>query len=581
MSSSLGHRSDASPSVRVRQQPLAPQAFQLVKHLYNHNPFYVASAWMVFRGLWASFNVQGGAFDTWMLTLGLTGYTLLLAATAFVIVRWGKVWDDARSLLMLVVLMLLGLSVTYDHVLADGLPGAAEWCLGGWLFAVAVSEGLLAALRLKLPLLFRIPYHLLLGLFFLYPLSLTSRLETPDDPVLQWQLFGFAPAAALVLAGLLPAVRRGANYVRGNGSPWAWPWYPWVMFGLLAACAALRSYYMCLSLHFVGYANSIFGPYFLVPLVLAIGLLLMEEGIVSRRAAAQRWGLAMPAVALLLAGIGHRDDPVYSGFLTIFFETVRATPLYVTVLLAIAFYGLAAVRRVAWAGELLTAALVVWAFVSRDPSWSGCNTLPHCWPLAAAGFVQLAIGLQRRTSRHLLAAGTALTVAAAIGWRATWFTAWHGALPWHLWIGSLLVIGLLCRDALAHRLQWAGAGLLALIAACVALDIGGVASNLPAAAIVLYPPLAGVIVFGYGFYTRQAWAFAALGSAPLVGWLLAYGSRLYASLRANVVGLNQLLWGLLFFLCAAGISLLKTGLLRRWYTWPARVKPPSGEAAQQ
>src|SRR5262245_64209858 len=103
---------------------------------------------------------------------GLAGYTLLLAATACVLVRYAKVWDDVRTVLLLVVLMFLATSVTFDELLVLS-PGQGVACsVGGLLFALAVSDGLLRTTRLRLPALFRVPYYLILSLFFLYPVAL-------------------------------------------------------------------------------------------------------------------------------------------------------------------------------------------------------------------------------------------------------------------------------------------------------------------------------------------------------------------------------------------------------------------------
>ena len=65
-----------------------------------------------------------------------------------------------------------------------------------------------------------------------------------------------------------------------NGSPWRWPLYPWVLFGFLGAGVCARSYYLCVSYHFVDKTpfertNSIFGLYFLVPFRFKNALLLI------------------------------------------------------------------------------------------------------------------------------------------------------------------------------------------------------------------------------------------------------------------------------------------------------------------
>jgi len=56
----------------------------------------------------------------------------------------------------------------------------------GLLFAIGLSEGLLCAARLRLPALFRVPYHLLLALFFLYPVFLSLHQDEPRSDEMMW-----------------------------------------------------------------------------------------------------------------------------------------------------------------------------------------------------------------------------------------------------------------------------------------------------------------------------------------------------------------------------------------------------------
>ena len=50
--------------------------------------------------------------------VGDGGYTLLLAVTACLLVRYVGVWDDVRTVMLLVVLMILATSVPFDEVVA-------------------------------------------------------------------------------------------------------------------------------------------------------------------------------------------------------------------------------------------------------------------------------------------------------------------------------------------------------------------------------------------------------------------------------------------------------------------------------
>ncbi len=73
----------------------------IVRWVYTSNPFYALSAVLFFWGLWSScYTRDYWAFKTATLMVGLGAYSLLLAATTFLVVRWGKVWEDGRSLLV-------------------------------------------------------------------------------------------------------------------------------------------------------------------------------------------------------------------------------------------------------------------------------------------------------------------------------------------------------------------------------------------------------------------------------------------------------------------------------------------------
>src|SRR5262245_29425047 len=301
--------------------PLAAGARGVVRWVCTSNPFYVISAGLFLAGLWMSFGSYERDEDAWALMAGLAGYTLLLAATAFLLVRFARVWDDARTVLLLVVLLFLATSVTFDGLLALEPGRGFLFYASGLLFAVAVSEGLLRGIRLALPGWFRTAYYVILALFFLYPLALVPLLARPRSEALMWGLFGFAPAAGLAFLTLLPAVRRGPDYVRGNGSPWGWPLYPWTLFGLLALAVPARAWLLCWSLHWldaVNFQRLIFGPYFLVPFGLAVAVLLLEVGLAPRGRAVLGLALAAPAGLAALTLIGHRDDPFYQQFLAAF-----------------------------------------------------------------------------------------------------------------------------------------------------------------------------------------------------------------------------------------------------------------------
>ena len=231
-----------------------------------------------------------------------------------VLVRFLKLWDDARTVMLLVVLMFLATSVTFDRLLIEQERGAVFYLLG-LVFSVFITEMLLRRIKLRLPALYRGPYYLILALFFLYPIFVRALLDRdhPLEEPLMWGLFGFSTAAGLVFLTLLPAVRRGADYVRGNGSPWPWPLYPWSLFVILAIAVPGRAVLMCWSLHPLDtnrFDRLIFGPYFLVPFGFALSVLLLELGLTMAR---KRSRPGLPAAAARFAGpVAHWQRAVGS-----------------------------------------------------------------------------------------------------------------------------------------------------------------------------------------------------------------------------------------------------------------------------
>jgi hypothetical protein len=534
---------------------------------YTSNPFYVISAGLVFLGLRASFDARGPAVETGALMVGLAAYTLLLAGTAVFLVRRGKAWDDVRTVLLLVVLMFLATSVAFDETLAaDPATGRAP-CLIGLGFAVLVSEAVLRGLGLELRAGFRLPYHLMLALFFLYPIGLATRADRPGDPGLMWALFGFSPMAGLALLTLLPAVRRGPSYAEKNGSPWRWPLYPWVLFGLLGGAACARSYSLCLSFHFVMKDQSVFGPYFLIPVLLPGAVLLLELGRSSRKRGAGRvattLALLAPIGLVALAMLGHdRPDPVYHRFLSEFRGRLGGTPAFLTLLGALPLFALAIRRRVPGGLDAMTLGLAALAVVG--PTTLDLDSLSPTdpMPLALASLVQATAAIRRRDPlRGLIASAFAIgSVSASLPDSAS------GAIPLivaaHLALLVLLGFGLRagllgewCRDlgvvlSSMLGLAWASGAFADLF------------DRIGPAAEVAYLPAMACLAASYAAIGGGR-PFRAVSVLLLGGWMLCYGWRWYAELRRIVPGLDQIVLGLVSFLVAAMISMAKAGMLRR------------------
>ncbi|MEX2287400.1 MAG: hypothetical protein WD648_09945, partial [Planctomycetaceae bacterium] len=203
----------------------------ILKYIYTHNPFYAISAsLMMFAVLKAYGTIEVGTINTWIMAGVLAGYTLVLAVIGVLIVRRGKVWEDARSILLLLLVLFVAVSICADDlfVRATSAGQGAGLLLGGYLFSAVVSEAVLRGAGIRLGLAYRIPYHLMMALFYVVPWWCSPEFNIRKNAAIEWTLLLFPTAAAVLFLTLLPAVRRGPKYVANNGTPWPWPTFPWI-----------------------------------------------------------------------------------------------------------------------------------------------------------------------------------------------------------------------------------------------------------------------------------------------------------------------------------------------------------------
>ena len=114
---------------------------------------------------------------------------------------------------------------------------------------------------------------------------------------------------ALALLLLVPAAGRGSAYVGKNGSPWRWPLYPWSPYFVIACGLAVRCYSLCVSFHYVNGNRTIFAPYFLVPIGLAVSIVWLEIGIAGRRSGAMFAASVKPSGSQISVWLSMRSAP--------------------------------------------------------------------------------------------------------------------------------------------------------------------------------------------------------------------------------------------------------------------------------
>jgi hypothetical protein len=563
----------------VRRRPLPAEIdlaridlTRIVRLLYSHNPFYCISAFLVLWGLRKSFQLHGVTPRPELLMAGLAGYSLLLAAVGCLLIRAGQLWEDIRTILLLIVIIFLASSMSFDEVLAADLTTGRLYFLGGLAFAVILSELVLRGVRLRLPVLYRLPYYATLAMFFLYPLLLAPWHDEDNDPHLLGRLAGFAFLAGPLTLTLLPAVCRGADYVRDNGSPWRWPWYPWPLFVVLAVGVGLRSYSLCVSFLPTRGPATMFEPYFLVPLLLAVNVLLLEIGIHARRKGLLRVFMAAPSGLLLLSTWTFAGIPESINLRTLLLHACGCSPLFLTLMAVTVLYAVATLRRVPQAVHWLTMAVSLLVVIGpTTSSFNGPWTL-RAWPLVLLAAMQFFAAVRYQSGLHALLTAICAIAAMCITWPDAIGTFWLGAIPAHLLLLSMLLIGALLRDQVARFLE--GMAVAGIVFACVFVLSGEAErwSIVRPEVLLIYPGIMSLLAAGYGYWLRNRW-YRAISLLILASWSVALGGRGYGALRTAVAGLDEIALGMACLLVGLMVSLWKLGVPQSWWAWWIRPHP--------
>jgi hypothetical protein len=225
----------------------------------------------------------------------------------------------------------------------------------------------------------------------------------------------------------------------------------------------------------------------------------------------------------------------------------------------------ALLRRVP--GAFVAFSLTVTAFSVCGRDTFNPDTLAEPWglPTLAAAALFLIVGIRRRYAMACLLGGWCVVLALWIDFRETPFAAHRGAIPLHLLLATMLVVGAVFRDTVGKWIQYFAAAGIFLLALTVVTCSPNSFGDPPRVLWALYPLLAAAIAVAYGVAVKNYWYFAsAIGC--LGGWLAASGWTSYRQARRAVGGLDYVVWGIISFLVALAVSLSKMGVLRRLYS---------------
>ena len=557
--------------------------------LYFHNPFYLISTCLFVYGLKLLFrsgntNVffESGSvayMEPWGLMAGLAGVTILMCVTAILIVRFGKVWEDARSLVLIVLLMILAISVSFDeliNVLSDRDNSRRHLFTMFWVslvFAIAVTELLLRGLQVRLTAAYRLPLFGFMLLFFLWPLGLLTEVTGFTAEQTRWLIIGFPCVAAILTMSLVPAIQQGSAAVKDNGTPWSWPLFPWTPFVFIALAVCFRSYSLTMSFDPIiasgHYWDTIFGVYQLVPFLLAILFLLVQIGLKENLPRLTSGVLIAAPLLLVLAHpwmVPWRGLAVYSRF-TATVVAEFASPVFLTLIGLTALYGWAwakgvRIAELGFSGMLLLCTIVgPRAFGSSGSSWSFSATF--IWPALVLGILNVAIGV-RRASSFRVAVG--LVLAAGVGSMSVQghpdVAAWRTFVAIHLAFVLLLCLSRVFNDSFARLCREIGP----LVLFCITMTgCYQLAQRQPLHVwFAVYPVVMIVAAFVLGRLCRDAdYTAVAYTEGAILGIISAfYGTYLFLTAKL-VAGLKQIVLAVVCFIGGVFISILKAGLGRR------------------
>ncbi len=479
------------PKLKPESQVSHAKPDGLLKWLYNNNPFYVISAVLMLYAVRSGYgDIQIGSINCWVMMSVLTGYTIGLSVIGILIVRWGKVWEDARSILLLLLLLFLGVSVSADDLFVkmESSTGGALLMLGGFLGSVLLTELTLRGIGLRMGLLYRIPLHLFFALFYITPWWLSPELHPRTATELNWTLFAFPLIGGAFLLCLLPAVRRGPQYLANNGSPWKWPLYPWTAFGMITLALALRTFAVCMTFGQSGPIwlqlssgkraiafDTMWGIYFLIPIAFAVLMLMLEASLVTRNKLLTRRVLfSLPVIVCM--GFPYSNGIVFRSF----YSQVTAafgSPVWIALILVLGVYSVSWLRKIPGASLGTIGCISALSVIGPKTTSLSSLTEPQLLPLLLVGAILLAMGVIRKQSWVTFTGTVSCLYAGIICLEATPLADWKMTITYiSLWTG-MLAIGFIYKDGFAVLLRLVGAVMLPL--AGLGLFLAPQASEIP------------------------------------------------------------------------------------------------------
>lgn len=537
------------------------------RFLSNHNPLYLFSAWLVLHGLGIAFKGETGLNWMPLMTPLLCTYILALACSGWLVIRAGKLWEDARMILLVVLLMFTALSTSYDDLcLKDPATGAIHLAIG-YAFCCAVTEMVLYLLGIRLPMRYRAPFYFQLAILFAFPAWLGKCSVEGHDPAMCLGVLAFPVAAGGALLTLLPAARGSAERDRVNGTPWPWPFFPWSIFVFVAIASGIRAWMLSLSFTPAWGVEPAFLPYFLCPIVLAMLVLALELGLRHRSRVTQWIALLGMLAGVWIACPGVQLNSAQLRTLDLLEKSLAGPPLLVCVTVAaIAVYAM--IRRAAGAELVAVVSLTLLTCLDTTTrSLEGLHTPQGLALLILVGW-QLGHGLWTRSTPRMAFGGVALLIAAGHGLDTEWLIADRSSVVLQLAIVWCALLPLYCSDGYAEWFRAVGPALLGIVATLIVFLGPGIWRSTPLWVLASSSSALAAVCLLYWVVLRLRWF------VPTVGWVAALSAMLWLACGYDTLSDMQFKHGLAWYVAgclmlgaALAASMWKAGVVRRLWTW--------------
>jgi hypothetical protein len=537
----------------------SPETRGLIRFLYTQNPFYLLSTALILYGLQAAFASAESLSEpvrAWGLAGALFGYATLMAVTGCLIVRLGGVWQDARSIVLILLLLFVAISTSFDQICNTFPSTATGVLLAGLGFTACITEVVLRVLKIYFPWPYRLPYYALVSSFFLYPLWTSTVITGATDDTVAWRLFLYPTLCGLISLSLIPAIRKSSRLVKDNGTPWHWPWFPWTVFVFLAAGVCGRAWALSLSFMPLEGWKTPFGIYFLTPLAASICVLLLEISVIERLPRLAL-GVLCSAPVLVLLSTAPLGGEWYERFLASLTGSL-GSPLWLSTLMLGAFYVYAWSRRQRGAELGIVLSLLIATFIHPQSRTVADAGQLQYWPFLVLGAWQFAAGLARNHSLRAFGGTLCLVAGVTLGLQRTWFVMLSGVLPYHLALIAVLGVSCYFRDPAAKAIRGMAACWLIASGSYTVLALP---NQIPFWLGSLYTVLLACVAVGIWYRFREPiWLIAVLGNLgavslahAVVSWTLVY--RQFGPRAALALAV-----GLICFIIATSISALKGGI---------------------